>query len=358
MLIYKRFQDQYSPFQTTEIQHHMEEIKKLKEELEKLQVINSEREEKQKIIDELRKMVMDADTSKKSKLRSSYLALHYDSNSTEIKQLRAEVRSLKLDNENLRTENLMAKKSDNLKKLQKLREDLVNPKPEAINGPQSMFDELMGGNSKLKQKQTFGGAGSHNLISKGVLGRRPEVDRGMFVPPPTAERPVTRGSDIIQNAESDNKAHASRAKERDRDIQELDFTFSNSQNGAVGQKRSQSKDRSNKRVTFLSDTAISNETKETVVRIPTGNVTEPLHYSHQIATVTMNGPIEAAATSKGNGLSKPEKSRGRPKQSHLKTRAASKRSASLNNLTASRDIMKMSSNLIQKSRNLRQPIRY
>ncbi|XP_060558162.1 structural maintenance of chromosomes protein 6-like [Ruditapes philippinarum] len=225
--------------QATEINHLNEEIKKFKEEIEKLQAINSEREEKQKIIDELRKMVMDADTTKKSKLRSSYLALHYDTNSTEIKQLRAEVRSLKLDNENLKTENLMLKKSENLKKLAKMREDQVNPKIETVNGPQSMFEEPKGGNLKVKQRHVYGGVTSQSSQMRSSFGRRLESDRGMFAAQPHPERPGTRGSvDNIHNIDQDEKSKASRSRERERDYQDLDFKFSNSQNGAVGQKRS------------------------------------------------------------------------------------------------------------------------
>ncbi|XP_045181579.2 myosin heavy chain, striated muscle-like [Mercenaria mercenaria] len=339
--------------QTTEINHLNEEIKKLKEDIEKLQAINSEREEKQKIIDELRKMVMDADTTKKSKLRSSYLALHYDTNSTEIKQLRAEARSLKLDNENLKTENLMLKKSDNLKKLAKMREDQMTPKLETVNGPQSMFEEAKGGNPKMKQRQAYGGVTSQSLQARSAFGRRLDVDRGMFASQPHGDRALTRGSvDNLHNTETEDRAKVSRSRERERDYQDLDFKFSNSQNGAVGQKRSPSKDRSNKRVTFLSDTANQYENNDNVVRIPTGNE-HPEDTPPGKTEASENGPSEIAnGTSKGGA--KQEKSRGRSK-GLLKSKAQSKRSASLNSMTASRDIMKMSSHLIQKSRNLRQP---
>lgn len=300
-------------------------------------------------------MVMDADTTKKSKLRSSYLALHYDTNSTEIKQLRAEVRSLKLDNENLMTENLMLKKSENLKKLAKMREDQGNAKIETVNGPQSMFEEPKGGNLKVKQRHVYGGVTSQSLQSRGAYGRRLEADRGMFASQPHVERPVTRGSvDNLHNVDQDERVKASRSRERDRDYHDLDFKFSNSQNGAVGQKRSPSKDRSNKKVTFLSDTAAQYENSDNIVKIPTGHEQKEETSPTKTAT-TVNGPSEVVnGNGKGTEGAKHEKSRGRSK-SHLKTKAQSKRSASLNSISASRDIMKMSSHLIQKSRNLRQP---
>lgn len=293
-------------------------------------------------------MVMDADTTKKNKLRSSYLALHYDTNSSEIKQLRAEVRSLRLDNENLKTENLMLKKSENLKKLAKMREDQINPKSEMENGPQSMFEDPKGGNLKVRQRQAFGGVTSQ---TRSAFGRRLEVDRGMFAVQSGGERPVTRGSlDNLHNLDSEDRTKLSRSRERD--YQDLEFKFSNSQNGAVGQKRSQSKDRSNKRVTFLSDTAIQNDSKDSVVKIPTGN--DHIDDEKHRQEANDNGTKEAIV-SKSNATPKPERSRTRSKPSHLKTKAQSKRSASLNSITTSRDIMKMSSHLIQKSRNLRQP---
>lgn len=338
-------------FQTTEINHLNEEIKKMKEEIEKLQVINSEREEKQKIIDELRKMVMDADTTKKSKLRSSYLALHYDSSSTEIKQLRADIRNLKAENENLKTENLMLKKSDNLKKLAKMREDQAASKPEISNGPQVVTEENKGNNQKSKQLPVAGVA-SHNMQTRSAFGRKLDIDKGTFIT--SGEKPLMKGSldNIhIPDTTADDKAKlASKLKEREKHP-DLDFKF-NSQNGSLGQKRTPSRDRSNKRVTFYTE---SSENKDNVVRIPTADNenNEDIHKTKGSANGT--GEQSTNGNGKTSSGSKPERSRGRYKQSHLKAKAATRRSASLNSVTTSRDIMKMSSHLIQKSRNLRHP---
>lgn len=336
--------------QTTEINHLNEEIKKLKEEIEKLEAINSEREEKQKIIDELRKMVMDADTTKKSKLRSSYLALHYDSNSSEIKQLRAEVRNLKIDNENLKTENLMLKKSENLKKLAKLREDQTNAKAEVANGPVSIFDEPQVSITKSKQWQQ-NSATSSSLQSR---GRKGDIDRGMFMPPPSAERQAMRGSlDNIHIMDSEERSRTSRSsRDKDRDYHDLNFTFAHSQNGTVGQKRTQSKDRS-KRVTFLSDMADHYSNADNAVRIPPGQDGSNDQTASDNKEINDNSISSVAANVKNEGKS--ERS-GRAKTRHnLKSKAQSKRSASLNSISSSREIMKMSSHLIQKSRKLRQP---
>ncbi|KAL4217980.1 hypothetical protein ACF0H5_022718 [Mactra antiquata] len=342
--------------QTTEITHLNEEIKKMKEEIEKLQVINSEREEKQKIIDELRKMVMDADTTKKSKLRSSYLALHYDSNSSEIKQLRAEVRSLKLENENLKTENLMLKKSDNLKKLAKLREDQAAAKPDIPNGPQGGMDEIKGNNPKNKQLPNAGNA-SHNIQTRSAFGRRIDIDRGVFVT--SSEKPLMKGSldniHLHESATDDKSKQTTRLKEHDKQYQNLDFKF-NSQNGSLGQKRVPSKDRSNKRVTFYTDAGDQNDNKDNVVRIPTADNDNTDDVDKTKASANGNSEQSGNGSGKGSTGTKSDRSRGRFKQNHLKAKAANKRSASLNSVTTtSRDIMKMSSHLIQKSRNLRHP---
>ncbi|WAR17760.1 hypothetical protein MAR_032354 [Mya arenaria] len=329
--------------QATEVNHLNEEIKKLKEELEKLQAINSEREEKQKIIDELRKMVMDADTSKKSKLRSSYLALHYDSNSTEIKQLRAEVRSLMMDNENLKTENLMLKKSENMKKLAKLREDQTNnPKL-----------ELKLSDNAEKEESRDSASRGRTMVSSHSPYKSPPRKLDTERPSPFLylEKSFVRASNDSVNSidkEADTIGRVAKGKGSD-----LDFKFSETgQNVSLGQKRSPSKDRSNKRVTFLSDIGIGQQYDPSSSESKNPKSSPDFDKEKDKTNSTPNGHITNVV------LAKPEKAppgRGRTKQSSLKARATSKRSSSLNIISNSRDIMKMSSQLIQKSRNLRQP---
>jgi len=350
--------------QATEVNHLNEEIKKLKEEIEKLQAVNSEREEKQKIIDELRKMVMEADTSKKSKLRSSYLALHYDSNSSEIKQLRAEVRTLKYENENLKTENLMLKKSENLKKLQKLREE------QTVNATAIEVKSVDGDERESVSKGQSASMFATHVPSRNAQARKYEMDRQTsFI---YQEKSFVRAStEALNQVEKDTEisGRASRPKnnEKEKEVQDLDFKFSeNAQSVSQGHKRSPSKDRANKRVTFLSDLAKQYHEHY-------GDSADPPVASSADTAVKAGGakPLtngyaspsgKASENTKTNGPTailkaekQPTPSRGRPKQSSLKTRANQKRSVSLNSISSSRDLMKMSSQLIQKSRTLRQP---
>ncbi|XP_052271269.1 putative leucine-rich repeat-containing protein DDB_G0290503 isoform X2 [Dreissena polymorpha] len=350
--------------QATEVNHLNEEVNKLKEEITKLQAINSEREEKQKIIDELRKMVMEADTSKKNKLRSSYLALHYDSNSSEIKQLRDEVKRLQLENENLKTENLMLKKSDNLKKLAKLREDQTHIKLELpLAQLANHDDEKDSVNSSVRNKHESAVSPTHGVL-RGAGAKTIEMERQSFLYQ-GQERSFMRAS--ADNISSERiveavKPYRSRPidKEKERETREkekeLEFKFSNNgQNVSLGSKRSSSKDRSSKRVTFVGDISKNNDSEES----PSAHF-GTLH-AQEAEKILANGP--GPTLPNGNGKipvvnykqDKGGMSRGRSRQTALKSKAASKRSASLTNL-ASREMLKMSSQLIQKSKNLRQPL--
>lgn len=329
-------------------------MKRLKEELEKLEAVSGESNEKQKIIDELRKMVMDADVSKKSRLRSGYLALHYDSSSSEIKQLKAELRALKTENDNLKTENLMLKKSDSLKKLAKLKEDLGQNTTE----PEKTEETQMLTKSSLKQQYIM-----QAQIPVRTTAR--STERQVFQYQGVQRTFMRASADDVQSAESDNDGKLKQPKtkytDKDKFNAELEFKFSNIDNESLGQKRSTSKDRGGKRVTFVSDLGKETST-DNIPKVSTGanlisSETETSGNTvTQATTITTvpSIPNGSVKTSLGKSGEKPTLPVTRKKPSHLKTKSTTRRAASLNSLSSSRDIMKMSSQLIQKSRSLRQ----
>ena len=347
----------YTLLQGTEINHLTAEVKRLKDELEKLEAVSGERDEKQKIIDELRKMVMDADVSKKSRLRSGYMALHYDSSSSEIKQLKTELKAMKTENETLKTENVMLKKSENLKKLSKLKDlkDEVSQKKDVESNEDKHQQQL---STKSNTKQQFIGT-MQTQVPVRVTNRN--VERQMFQFQ-GAQRSFMRASadDVHLNADDENKGKQqvkTKFNDKDKFNAELEFKFSNIENESLGQKRSSSKDRAGKRVTFVNDLSSNSNTDKG----------QKLSASVTIAESFGNQTFTSVATSvphfsNGNMKTSPIKverpivAASRKKTSHLRTKSAARRSASLNSLSTSKDIMKMSSQLIQKSRSLRQNV--
>ena len=296
-------------------------------------------------------MVMDADTTKKSKLRSSYLALHYDGNVSEIKQLRAEVRNLKMENQSLKTENLMLKKSENLKKLQKLREDF-NPKVENSQGNVSNPNNDEKNNNQRPKTRHVYAQSLQNIQAQSTKGGNSKwtdsTDKANYLFHQSVEKFQKGSNEHLAVTDTDDKSKLTKSKEKD--PQDLDFRFSNSHNGLYGQKRSPSKERSNKRVTFSNDETGATDSKDDVVVIPTGQVS--------VDNENDEGASSKTYTSNSNNqrIVKSDKTntRGRPpRQNHAKNRSTNRRSASLNNLQGSRDLVKMSSQLIQKSRTLR-----
>lgn len=342
-------------FQSTEINHLNAEVKRLKDGLERAQGNNNDGEEKQKIIDELRKMVMDADQAKRSRLRSGYLAIHYDSSSTEIKQLKAELRCLKMENDNLKNENVMLKKSESLKKLSKLREDSQKTELENKEDVQ-LF-------TKTKQPYPI----QTNTPARGTVVKV-DTEKYTLFQHKTADKPFMRMSadNLTVDNDDDSKAKQLKVKQptdKEKTNPDLDFKFPNCENESLGHKRSTSKDRadkrslskdrSGKRVTFVSDLADhdKNDKMDTSAKVSNAHeISEGVDVSQAYTNETMsnsNGRATGSKSDKGQLVS-------RKKPSHLRAKSATRRSASLNSLSSSRDIMKMSSQLIQKSRNLRQ----
>lgn len=312
--------------------------------MEKLEAVTSEKDEKQKIIDELRKMVMEADTSKRNRLRSGYVALHYDSSSTEIKQLRAELGKLRLENENLKSENIMLKRSESLNKLAKMKEQNLKPDIETKEDT-PIFAKA---NTCTKQQYAIPGYTPVKSTSK-----RMDIERQIFQHQSAQKSFLRASADDIQN-ETDNEGKGRQPKpkltDKDKLNSELEFKFSSCDVDVTSQKRSSSKERGSKRVTFVNEVVNS----EKISKLPDAiNVKQK-----DVKDTTVNEQSLPNGNVKGSIL-KPDTTKtsptvGRKKPSHLRLKSATRRSVSLNSLSSSRDIVKMSSQLIQKSRNLRQ----
>ena len=107
----------------TSVEHLTIEAGRLKENLHKT---NEENEEKQKTIDDLRKLIIELEKPRKGRSRFATWKVHNENNIDEIARLQKENKSLKSENEQLKqslSQSMIQMKSENLKQLVKLRED-------------------------------------------------------------------------------------------------------------------------------------------------------------------------------------------------------------------------------------------
>ena len=109
--------------QKTTQEHLNTEIGRLRENLTKTQ---EENEEKQKTIDDLRKLIVELEKPRKGRSRFATWKIQNENNIDEIAKLQKENKTLKTENEQLKNSlahSLIQIKSDNLKQLAKMREE-------------------------------------------------------------------------------------------------------------------------------------------------------------------------------------------------------------------------------------------
>ena len=110
----------------TSVDHLTIENGRLKESLQKS---TEENEEKQKTIDDLRKLIIELEKPRKGRQRFTTWKVHNENNIDEIARLQKENKLLKVENEHLKqslTQSMVHMKSENLKQLARLREDPHN----------------------------------------------------------------------------------------------------------------------------------------------------------------------------------------------------------------------------------------
>ena len=109
--------------QKTSIEHLNTEVGRLRDNLTKTQ---DENEEKQKTVDDLRKLIVELEQPRKGRSRFSTWKVQNENKTDEIARLQKENKALKTENEQLKNSlahSLIQIKSDNLKQLAKMREE-------------------------------------------------------------------------------------------------------------------------------------------------------------------------------------------------------------------------------------------
>lgn len=307
--------------QKTTQEHLNTELGRLRENSTKTQ---AENEEKQKTIDDLRKLIVELEQPRKGRSRFSTWKVQNENKTDEIVKLQKENKGLKTENEQLKSQlahSLIQIKSDNLKQLAKMREESHEQDNTATDNEHEVKTKISP-HSSIKFSES-----SQNMQVRGHLHHL----YGQYNPDST-----------------DHDGHHTHGKDSEysRDISP----------SAKGDKRVRFSDYSptryyHHRQPLVDSTSVTDHLvngydsshKHSPIRIPTGR--------HEVEETKQKDDNEKTETAENNKSG--DKTNSRSQRSRFVKsigRSRSRRSVSLNNMNSSRDPNKMTTQLIKKTK--------